>query len=147
MKTLELNLQKRLLIVEGDMLEFKLNDKRWLNDKIKLICKGSELTEEIAKGLVVQIKENIHLSYYVRYKKGIGYYTNALESFISAINFNGCHWGINPITEPKQPPFINPKINGFSENDVVDYRYELHQFHESESKTFNPDKSLIFEIL
>lgn len=139
MKTLELNLQKRLLIVEGDMLDFKLNDKRWLNDKIKFICKGSELTEEIAKGLIVE-----HYHYegggemYTNHKRWTNHiecFHSAKPSFISAIEAQGYYWGENPID------FDN------DENDLGKRHKMRVDWERAESKTFNPEKTLIFEIL
>lgn len=145
MKTLELSLQKRLLIVEGDMLEFKLNDKRWLNDQLFKICKGYELTEEIARNLV-----NPLWDYYKNYLESdssdVGNYkrlikNTALESFISAIEAQGYYWGENPIQSTVPTSDLN-----FYDNIEV-YHHCLNVWQEAESKTFNPEKSLIFEIL
>ena len=96
MKTLELELKKYVLIVEIPRLadyEFinkeskylKIgNEERKLNistlDKLEFLCKGSELTEEIASELVEEIS-------YKQFKNYIGFlcYNNAKESFISAV--------------------------------------------------------------
>ena len=105
MKTLELKLKKDVLIVEIPRLadyEFINRECKYLKvgkeeiklnastlDKFEFLCKGSELTEEIASKLVELTI--MHLTYgdnkhkyrsYVNYNLG---FDNALESFISAV--------------------------------------------------------------
>lgn len=122
MKQLELNLQKRLLIVEGaseivvGQYELDVNGR-----DIELICKGSELTEEIAENFV----EGMMDSYYI-------------DNFISAIEAQGYYWGENPIEEPIMHQLLGADDNPNSEE---------KEWQEAESKTFNPEKTLIFEIL
>ncbi len=157
MKQLELELKKRLLIVEGLNLEDFNPDLKmshfYKGNEIKLICKGDELTEEAAKGLVENAFDSFDVCWFKDYEvldtsiHDDYTFLTAIESFISAIESKGYFWGENPITEPKKPPFLNPNKNGHCENDYVDYRYDLYQFHEAESRTFNPEKTLIFEIL
>ncbi|WP_027380818.1 hypothetical protein [Chryseobacterium daeguense] len=89
MKHLDLQLQKRLLIVEGDLFEIPKYTQLWLDNKIIRICKGSELTEEIAKGLVDKLGDYIR-----NYKDPDDYYKTALESFISAIEAQQIELGI-----------------------------------------------------
>lgn len=121
MKQIELNLQKRILIVEapegelttigkGDEFYYAIkNDENYIKivdgKKWKLICKGDELTEEIAKGLVKPLWD-----YYYNYKEDhtqpVGNYQRlatktALESFISAIESQGYYWGKNPVKNPE----------------------------------------------
>ena len=105
MKTLELKLKKDVLIVEIPRLadyEFINRECKYLKvgkeeiklnastlDKFEFLCKGSELTEEIASELVELTIMN--LTYgdskhkyrsYVNYNLG---FNNAKESFISAV--------------------------------------------------------------
>ena len=121
MKTLELKLKKDMLIVDIPRLadyEFINKECKYLKvgneeiklnastlDKFEFLCKGSELTEEIASELVELTI--MHLTYgdnkhkyrsYVNYNLG---FDNALESFISAVESKGFHWLENPIPKPK----------------------------------------------
>ena len=105
MKTLELKLKKDVLIVEIPRLadyEFINKECKYLKigneeiklnastlDKFEFLCKGSDLTEEIASELVELTI--MHLTYgdnkhkyrsYVNYNLG---FDNALESVISAV--------------------------------------------------------------
>ena len=110
MKTLELNLKKKMLIVDlpidaknvymsGNSIIYN-SDKscivKPINDDYEFICKGSELTEEIASELVEnKIKhkfENKVLTFY-NYKN--------LELFISAVESKEKFWLENPIEKPK----------------------------------------------
>lgn len=84
MKTLELELNKRLLIVEGE--EDKVVWDVPMDEKgchpIKLICKGSELTEEIVKQLIT-------------YNEKTGLYDGfyfPMFAFVDAINELGFYW-------------------------------------------------------
>ena len=120
MKTLELKLKKYVLIVEIPRLadyEFINKESKYLKigneeiklnistlDKLEFLCKGSELTEEIASELVELTI--MHLTYgdnkhkyrsYVNYNLG---FDNALESFISAVESKGFYWLENPIEKP-----------------------------------------------
>lgn len=120
MKTLELDLKKKVLIVDlPERYEFtaigndkeiyyaiKLdenytkisNGKEW-----KFICKGSELTEEIASGLV-NSDDDYGVVMYQNYRTtSMSYFDEqitALESFISMIESKGFYWMENPIEKP-----------------------------------------------
>ena len=121
MKTLELKLKKDVLIVEIPRLadyEFINRECKYLKvgnkeiklnastlDKLEFLCKGSELTEEIASELVELTI--MHLTYgdnkhkyrsYVNYNLG---FDNALDSFISAVESKEKFWLENPIEKPK----------------------------------------------
>lgn len=97
MKQIELNLQKRLLIVEDaengtyfppiDIdYHIEKDDEVW-----KLICKGAELTEEIAD----EFAEPYDLVFYASYDGyKYSYEITALESFISAIEAKQIELGI-----------------------------------------------------
>lgn len=129
MKQLTLELQKRLLIVEyetaGQTLSaleiFKNGSNLNYPEKLKLICKGSELTEEIAEGLV-ESPDNFQ-------------FLDAENTFIGEIEKHGYYWGENPID------FYDDE-NDFSK------RYDMRlNWEKAESITFNPEKTIIFEIL
>ena len=152
MKTLELKLKKDVLIVEIPRLadyEFINRECKYLKigneeiklnastlDKFEVICKGSELTEEIASELVELTI--MHLTYgdnkhkyrsYVNYNLG---FDNALESFISAVESKGFHWLENSIgNKPMSYNLPLYKIGNRCDN--------LKKWQEAEEKTFkNP---------
>lgn len=141
MKTLELNLQKRLLIVEvGEIEEIidvqpdfntaLLQGKKFIAVKgnHKLICKGDELTEKICETLIS--------------KKEVAKYQSKMcglkfkEGFVKAIESQGYYWGENPI-----------KLIERGEDTERNRVLNQDQWREAESKTFNSEKSLIFEII
>lgn len=173
MKQLELELQERLHIVEypehiveDGLLEYaslclrfqKTQNEldRLIGDKpgndYEIVCKGNELTEEVAKGLVDNALDSFYVCWFKDYEvldtsiHDDYTFLTAIESFISSVKSKGFYWGENPIAEPKKPPFLDPNKKGHCENDYVDYRYDLHQFNEAESRTFNPSRTLIFKI-
>lgn len=130
MKQLELNLQKRLIIVESD-------SNFTIDSSIKLICKGSDLTEEIAKGLVEPLWNNYKNYLEDNNERPVGNYARlakqtALESFISAIEAQNHYWGKNPLGDY---------------NTVIKRHIVTGTWQEFEDKTFNPEKTLIFQIL
>lgn len=136
MKQLELQLQKRLLIVEDvatGSLDSYYQDYRDKNPGkyLKFICKGSELTVEIARSIVgykYASKNQSKMSS-----------LNYLKSFISAIEANGYYWGENPLGEdPKKNKLLGTRIMNM---------IEYGKWQEAESHTFNPEKCIIFEIL
>lgn len=167
MKQIELNLQKRLLIVEpyGELIKNKKNSDLYYcincddietrfadQNKLELICKGSELTEEIADEFV----DIFDLGYFVYYNhhNPRSYKHTALESFISAIEAQGYYWGKNPIEQPFVEKYgwytanSQEEESGWMYEEGEDKYYEaLKEWQEAESKTFNLDKTLIFEIL
>ena len=145
MTTLELRLKKDVLIVEIPRLadyEFINRECKYLKvgneeiklnastlDKFEFLCKGSELTEEIASKLVENKTkhkfENKVLTFYN---------CKNLESFISAVESKGFYWLENPIY----------KILVFLENvSEIDKQIALQKqerrWQEAEEKTFkNP---------
>ena len=146
MKTLELKLKKDVLIVEIPRLtdyEFINRECKYLKvgneeiklnastlDKFEVICKGSELTEEIASELVeltimyLTYGDNKHkYRSYVNYNLG---FDNALDSLISAVESKEKFWLENP--------FKDWKSDGEIHDDDLDLVYK-----EAEEKTFkNP---------
>ena len=105
MKTLELKLKKDVLIVEITRLadyEFINKECKYLKigneeiklnastlDKFEFLCKGSELTEEIASELVDETimyeKHKVKCYRYRSYREGFVAFDNSIESFISAV--------------------------------------------------------------
>lgn len=150
MKTLELKLKKDVLIVEIPRLadyefinreckylivgkeEIKLNASTL--DKFEVLCKGSDLTEEIASELVktIWIHDNKLLCKYKNYNlEGDGSYFSAVKSFISAVESKGFYW------------LEKECDNQFCENGKVDVGYNTflncQVCEEAEEKTFrNP---------
>ena len=142
MKTLELKLKKDVLIVEIPRLadyEFINRECKYLKvgneeiklnastlDKFEFLCKGSELTEEIASELVENKTkhkfENKVLTFYN---------CKNLESFISAVESKGFYWFRNPIDKP------NKYVQKCMSFENLSNQFKL--FDEKEEKTFkNP---------
>lgn len=154
MKQLEITTNKRLLIVEGVPDEIKpITGREYLVTEdtkhlfylpvgtFKYLCKGDDLSK-VADSLSILIQENSHLSYYVDHtnKSGCGYYTNAMQSFISAIESKNYHWGENPVSLEREKIYRNM-------GDTFKADGILKAWREAESRTFNPSKCIIFEIL
>ena len=148
MKILELDLKKKVLIVDENDFDyyelsengiyFKLEkgDRYYLGWKFEFLCKGSELTEEIASELVeltimyLTYGDNKHkYRSYVNYNLG---FDNALDSFISAVESKEKFWLENPIgNKPMSYNLPLYKIGNRCDN--------LKQWQEAEEKTFkNP---------
>ena len=118
MKTLELKLKKYVLIVEIPRLadyEFINKECKYLKigneeiklnastlDKFEFICKGSELTEEIASELVDYWQNMANDGFvFENYKDNIPKKLTAIKSFISAVESKEKFWLENPIEKPK----------------------------------------------
>ena len=118
MKTIELKLKKDVLIVEIPRLadyEFINRECKYLKvgneeiklnastlDKFEVICKGSELTEEIASELAFNgfnISKNKKV--YVDHYDECNCFESAVKSIISYVKIEGFHWLENPIEKPK----------------------------------------------
>lgn len=137
MKSLELELEKRILVVE-DVVTGSLDN--YYNEYIeknpgkylKFICKGSEFTNEIAKILVHQ---SLHTGLFAHYVADIPVntfcYKSALDSFISAIEAKGWYWK-NPLGDYSQ---------------ALKRHIVSGSWQEAEEKTFHPEKCLIFKII
>ena len=105
MKTLELKLKKDVLIADAEngFNHFKIYDdeigfifiengiprKELVKGSYKFLCKGSELTEEIASELVDETimyeKHKVKCYRYRSYIEGFVGFDNAKQSFISAV--------------------------------------------------------------
>ena len=150
MKTLELKLKKYVLIVEIPRLsdyEFINKECKYLKvgneeiklnastlDKFEFICKGSELTEEIASELVDYWQNMANDGFiFENYKDNIPKKLTAKKSFISAVESKGKFWLENPIEKP-----INR--DEFYKSEKVDsFEILLKEWQEAEEKTFkNP---------
>lgn len=142
MKQLELELNKRLLIVEyGSKKEAIANSIVYSDPnchlikideiKVKFICKGPDLTDDIAK-VFVELHES---TYYKDYLNNNSFFTLPSKSFISAIESKGYHWGENPV-----------KFND-DEADFEKRHKNRIDWERAEFRTFNHEKCIIFEIL
>lgn len=147
MKTLELKLKKDVLIADAEngFNHFKIYDdeigfifiengiprKELIKGSYKFLCKGSELTEEIASELV-DYWQNIANDGFIfeNYKDNIPKKSTAKKSFISAVESKGFHWLENPI-----------KRIDLKEWKGTDYTFGKYmiEFNKAEEKTFrNP---------
>ncbi|WP_137905521.1 hypothetical protein [Chryseobacterium sp. 2VB] len=149
MKQLEIKTNKRLLIVEYDTeaecaIEWALmhafNNPNIVNHghKVKPICGGSELTEEILRSLIKNEISEFLVSWnwdYVSKEPLNDDFFPPMQSFISSIEASGYHWGENPVK--------------FKENEMNwEKRHKNRiEWERAESRTFNPSKCIIFEIL
>ena len=114
MKTLELKLKKDVLIVDAEngFNHFKIYDdeigfifiengiprKELVKGSYKFLCKGSELTEEIASELVEMEYSGLYKkSFYIDYDRPSLLLKFAKESFISAVESKEKFWLENPI--------------------------------------------------
>ena len=148
MKTLEIKLKIDVLIVEIPRLadyEFINRECKYLKvgneeiklnastlDKFEFICKGSELTEEIASELVDYWQNMANDGFiYENYKTNIPKKKTAVESVISAVESKSFHWLKNHIKHPKDYEVFPDSLSLFAEQE------KLHL--EAEEKTFrNP---------
>ena len=148
MKKLELKLKKDVLIVDAEngFNHFKIYDdeigfiftengiprKELVKGSYKFLCKGSELTEEIASELVDETimyeKHKVKCYRYRSYIEGFVGFDNALESFISAVESKEKFWLENPIE-------IIERGEDTEHNRVLNQ----NEWQEAEEKTFkNP---------
>ena len=152
MKILELKLKKDVLIVEIPRLadyEFINKESKYLKigneeiklnastlDKFEFLCKGSELTEEIASELVEMEYSGLYKkSFYIDYDRPSLLLKFAKESFISAVESKGFHWlkhNIKPFS--LYDPRSKTGCHDLEEEEIV-----KKQWQEAEEKTFkNP---------
>ena len=141
MKTLELKLKKDVLIV--DTIDFILTEEM-INNKVdniiladyEFLCKGSELTEEIASELV---DKSIYTGLYAHYVDKIPVntycYNSAIESFISAVESKGFYWLKHNVRSfSLYDPRSKTGWHDLEEEDTI-----TKQWQEAEEKTFrNP---------
>ena len=150
MKILELKLKKDVLIAEIPRLadyEFINKECKYLKigneeikinastlDKFEFLCKGSELTEEMASELVDYWQNMANDGFiFENYKDNIPKKLTAKKSFISAVESKEKFWLENPIKKPIEENFNLGDIHsGF-------FHKKHKQWQEAEEKTFkNP---------
>ena len=136
MKTLELKLKKYVLIVEIPRLadyEFINRECKYLRvgkeeiklnastlDKFEFLCKGSELTEEIASELMSDFDAFNEFTLNYEY----------LKNFIYIVESKGFYWLENPIEKP-----IN-RDEYYKSEKVDSFEILLKEWQEEEEKTF-----------
>ena len=137
MKTLELDLKKKVLIVDAisqdiaNGIIFQKFGVKTLSE-FEFICKGSELTEEIASELVEYWQNMANDGFiYENYKTKKKKKKTAVESLISAIESKGFHWLENPISDPNKIIQTSLSFKKFAKHSEL--------FDRAEEKTFrNP---------
>ena len=117
MKTLELKLKKDVLIADAEngFNHFKIYDdeigfifiengiprKELIKGSYKFLCKGSELTEEIASELVDYWQNMANDGFiFENYKDNLPKKLTANDAFISAVESKEKFWLENPIEKP-----------------------------------------------
>ena len=133
MKTLELKLKKDVLIVDTNAPIEAIEI-----DDYEFICKGSELTEEIASELV---DEGSYFKTFKNYITNDNHKRNqlkfAIDSFISAVESKGFYWVENPISRPRNYE-LWAKYGDYTQYGKVLTEKSL-KWQEAEEKTFrNP---------
>ena len=128
MKTLELDLKKKVLIVENEF-ENKID---FIDNELGIfyfLCKGSELTEEMASELVDYWQNMANDGFiFENYKDNIPKKLTANDSFISAVESKEKFWLENPIE-------IIERGEDTEHNRVLNQ----NEWQEAEEKTFkNP---------
>lgn len=108
MKTLKLELKKKLLIVDAisqdiaNGIIFQKFGVKTLSE-FEFICRGSELTEEIASELVDFWQNTANDGFiYENYKTNLPKKETAVESVISAVESKKFYWLDNPISDPNK---------------------------------------------
>lgn len=163
MKQLTLELKERLLIVEAQDGKFMSlgNGKEFHSENNvvesyltannvrthKLICRGSELTNEIAEQFIPFNPKKHPKAFLISY-------TRFINAFKDVIEKHGYYWGENPIEKPTVEKYgwytanSQEEESGWMYEEGEDKYYEaLKEWQEAELKTFNPEKTLIFKIL
>lgn len=145
MKSTILNLKERVLVMEGDVFEIPEYTQMWLEYKIKMICKGSELTEEILKNIIEPKRISSSEGEIFPDFKNKGWLygkPNRMRSFISAIEANQMFWKNHNVPVPYSTS------KGFDEWDENGKIYEdVLKYQDAKKRTFHPDITLLFEIL
>ena len=132
MKKLELKLKKEVIIVENEF-ENKID---FIDNELGIfyfLCKGSELTEEIASELVDYWQNMANDGFiFENYKDNLPKKLTANDALISAVESKKFHWLENPIgNKPMSYNLPLYKIGNRCDN--------LKKWQEAEEKTFkNP---------
>jgi len=133
MKTLELKLKKEVIIVENEF-ENKID---FIDNELGIfyfLCKGSELTEEIASELVDYWQNMANDGFvFENYKDNLPKKLTANDSFISAVESKKFHWLENPIQNTKPTDDIS-FYDSLEQKELA-----IKKWQEAEEKTFkNP---------
>ena len=145
MKTLELDLKKKVLIVdendfdyfenfkEGIYFKLENGDRDFIDGEFKFLCKGSELTEEIASELVDYWQNMANDGFiFENYKDNIPKKLTANDALISAVESKCFYWLENPISLDRAKLYE-------SIGDTLRYNGIKKVWQEAEEKTFkNP---------
>ena len=152
MKTLELKLKKDVMIADAEngFNHFKIYDdeigfifiengiprKELVKGSYKFLCKGSELTEEIASELVEMEYSGLYKkSFYIDYDRPSLLLKFAKESFISAVESKGFYWLKHNVRSfSLYDPRSKTGCHDLEEEETI-----TKQWQEAEEKTFkNP---------
>ena len=137
MKKLELKLKKEVIIVENEF-ENKID---FIDNELGIfyfLCKGSELTEEIASELV-DYWENMANDGFIfeNYKDNLPKKLTANDALISAVESKEKFWLENPIEKPKDYK-LWAKYGDFTQYGKI-LTEKCLKWQEAEEKTFkNP---------
>ena len=133
MKTLELDLKKKVLIVD-----LEDDEAGFINGNYDFLCDGSELTEEIASELVeMEYSVLYKKSFFIDYDRPSLLLKFAKESFISAVESKEKFWLENPIEKPKDYE-LWAKYGDFTQYGKI-LTEKCLKWQEAEEKTFkNP---------
>lgn len=144
---------KNLLIFETNISHFLVWKKLLMDnlitpsDNIQFICKGSELTEEVASTLVDETimwnKHKVKCYRYRSYREGFVAFPTALESFESLVNSKSFYWGENPLGGNPCEEFNDNCIKSCQGSCWLGVDQE--EWEEAEAKTFNLNQTLIFK--
>ena len=136
MKILELDLKKKVLIVQPEETG---NINYWVTSHSKdwdFICLGSELTEEIASELVDFWQNTSNDGFiYENYKTNLPKKETAVESFISEVESKGFYWLKHNVKSfSLYDPRSKTGCHDLEEEDTI-----TKQWQKAEEKTFrNP---------
>ena len=107
----------------------------YIEGDYEFLCKGSELTEEIASELVEETimyeKYKVKCYRYRSYKEGFVGFDNAIESFISAVESKEKFWLENPID--KRLGFLG-NVSEIDKQTAL--QKQKRRWQEAEEKTF-----------
>ncbi|MGE8528495.1 hypothetical protein [Chryseobacterium rhizosphaerae] len=134
MKSLELELNKKLLIVESENANEFFIMKNIPVGTYFIMCKGPELSQSLIEPFLDKKTDDYGIYWYRDYTvideelHDAYVFLNPKESFISAIESKGWFWSKNDLTDSILAP-------------------DIDEWQDAQSKTFNPEKCIIFEIL